>query len=93
MITCPYCNKESNNDKICEFCGGDLIFAKENNILSQQNNNLNFKGNGNKFVNDSKPKNPALQEVERRLWVKNSTLPDWIKEKILSDSNKNSKRG
>lgn len=56
----------------------DCNIHNENNNIIQSNNKISIENNNNK-------KNPALLEVERRMWIKNSTLPQWIKDKILND--------
>lgn len=53
-----------------------------------QDNNQNVKNN--KIINATN-KNPALLEVERRMWIKNSTLPQWIKDKVLDKDNSKGK--
>lgn len=67
-------------------CQTDFILKGENNML--QDNNQNVKNN--KIVNATN-KNPALLEVERRMWIKNSTLPQWIKDKVLNKDNSKGK--
>lgn len=75
MYTCPYCGKKSFRSDLCSNCNKDISWVKNNNVIIN-NDNKSRQFNKQKEI-------PSLES-----WLEQSTLPDWIKSKILDNERK-----
>ncbi len=87
-MICPLCGKETGAAQFCTVCGGDIQWARANEMDSFTAGAGMVPGGG--VINQGgipglRPelaKNPVLQQMAMARWVESTNMPDWLKAEV-----------